>query len=82
MACDYLTIQGSSIPSECAFSSGGITDTARRNCLSTNAFEALQILKSAYRNGHVGAVHQAGLHSDALVESLLGPGTDSEGEIY
>ena len=31
---------------------------------------------------HVGAVHQAGLHSDALIESLHGPGTDSEGEIY
>jgi len=31
MACDYLTIQGSSTPSEWAFSSGGLTVTAHCN---------------------------------------------------
>ncbi|KIL54816.1 hypothetical protein M378DRAFT_44061, partial [Amanita muscaria Koide BX008] len=44
IARDYLAIQGSATPSERAFSSGGITDTVRRNRLSTEAFEALQIL--------------------------------------
>jgi hAT family C-terminal dimerisation region len=77
IARDYLAIQGSSTPSERAFSSGGITDTARRNRLSTEVFEALQILKSAYRNGHVGAFHQAGQHVDALIAALNGSETDS-----
>ena len=67
MARDYLAIQGSATPSECAFSSGGITDTAHRNRLSPNLFEALQILKSAYRNQHITAVHQAAQHVDALI---------------
>lgn len=70
IARDYLAIQGSSTPSERAFSSGGITDTARRNRLSPDVFEALQILKSAYRNGHVGAPHQAAQHMDALISVL------------
>jgi hypothetical protein len=70
IARDYLAIQGSSTPSERAFSGGGITGTARRNSLSTNIFEALQILKSAYRNQHVAAVHQAVGHIDALIAAL------------
>ncbi|KAF8811424.1 hypothetical protein BYT27DRAFT_7089518, partial [Phlegmacium glaucopus] len=44
----------------------GITDTAQRNQLSTEIFEALQILKSAYQNGHI----------DALIDALNG--SDSE----
>jgi len=30
-------------------------------------FEALQILKSAYCNGHIKAAHQASKHIDALI---------------
>jgi hypothetical protein len=68
IAQDYLAIQGSATPSERAFSGGGITGTLRRSCLSTEMFEALQILKSTYCNGHIGAAHQAGQqHDDALV---------------
>jgi hypothetical protein len=59
MARDYLAIQGSATPSERAFSSGGITGTAKRNRLTTEAFEALQLLKSAYRNGHLAADKEA-----------------------
>jgi hAT family C-terminal dimerisation region len=70
MAHDYLPIQGSATPSERAFSSGGITDTPRRNRLHVEVFEALQILKSAYRNGHVAASEQAALHLDALIAAL------------
>jgi hypothetical protein len=77
IACDYLAIQGSATPSERAFSSSGITDTTRRNHLSPEVFEALQILKSAYRNGHVGAVHQAAQHIDTLI-SVLDAEVDSE----
>lgn len=70
IARDYLAIQGSATPSERAFSSGAITDTARRNRLTPEVFEALQILKNAYRNGHVAAVHQAAQHIDALILTL------------
>jgi len=48
MAHDYLAIQGSSVPSEQAFSSGGLTGTSLHNQLNPSTFEALQILKSAY----------------------------------
>jgi hypothetical protein len=70
MARDYLAVQGSSTPSERAFSSGGLTGTALRNRLDMKIFEALQILKSAYRNGHIAAAQQSALHLDALIESL------------
>lgn len=80
IARDYLAIQGSATPSERAFSSGGITDTARRNRLSTDVFEALQILKSAYRNQHVAAVHQAAQHVDALIAALDGVEATSDNE--
>jgi hypothetical protein len=59
MARDYLAIQGSATPSERAFSSGGITGTARRSCLTVEMFEALQILKSAYRSDHITAAGDA-----------------------
>lgn len=49
MARNYLAIQGSSVKSECTFSGGGITGTDRRNRLGTATFEALQVLKSAYK---------------------------------
>lgn len=62
MARDYLAIQGSSTPSERAFSGGGITGTSNRNSLSVSSFEALQLLKSAYRNGHITAETDAAKH--------------------
>ena len=61
MAQDYLAIQGSAVPSEHAFSSGALTATACRNRLSRDIFEALQILKSDYRNGHIAAACYVGL---------------------
>ncbi|KAG1900994.1 ribonuclease H-like domain-containing protein [Suillus fuscotomentosus] len=38
IVCDYLPIQGSAVPSECAFSSRGITSTLRRNALDHGSF--------------------------------------------
>ena len=70
MARDYLAIQGSAVPSERAFSSGGLTATARWNRLSGEVFEALQILKSGYRNGHISASQQAEVHFAAYMEEL------------
>jgi hypothetical protein len=62
MARDYLAIQGSATPSERAFSGGGITGTSIRNSLSVSSFEALQLLKNAYRNGHITAADDASKH--------------------
>ena len=75
IAWDYLATQGSATPSECVFSSGGITGSACRSRLSTEIFEALQILKSAYCNGHAAAACQAGQHIDDLI---MGFGDDLE----
>ncbi|KAG1805105.1 uncharacterized protein HD556DRAFT_1437268 [Suillus plorans] len=66
IARDYLPIQGSSVPSEQAFSSGGITSTIRRNALVTDTFTALQLLKGAYRNGHLSAGVEAEGHAASL----------------
>ena len=71
IAKDYLAIQGSAVVSERSFSSGGITGTARHNCLLPETFEALQLLKSAYRQGHISATTQAELavpHSSRHVD--------------
>lgn len=59
IARDYLAIQGSSVASERAFSSGGRTDDKSRNQLSTEVFEALQILKSCYKDGLIKAEEEA-----------------------
>jgi hypothetical protein len=67
IAQDYLAIQGCATPSECAFSSGGITGSACHSSLLMEIFKALQILKSAYCNGYVMAAQQASKHIDALI---------------
>ena len=62
MARDYLAIQGSSVPSERAFSSGGLTDTKSRNQLLPETFEALQILKSCYKDGLIDVEEEVMAH--------------------
>jgi hypothetical protein len=52
-------IQGSAIHSEQAFSSGGITLTVQRNGLAPLTFSLLQLLKAAYKNGHISAQVEA-----------------------
>jgi hypothetical protein len=78
VARDYLAIQGSATASERAFSSGGITGCSRRNKLQPEIFEGLQLLKSAYRNGHVSATTQAAHHVEAFQKFL--DGSDEEEE--
>ena len=46
LAKDYLSIMGSSVSSERAFSSAGITISKRRNRLKGDVVEALQFIKS------------------------------------
>ena len=59
IAKDYLAIQGSSTPSECAVSSGGITATPCHNSLQPTTFSALQIVKFRYHNSHLSAIDEA-----------------------
>ncbi|KAJ7618236.1 hypothetical protein B0H17DRAFT_965217 [Mycena rosella] len=67
---DYLAIQGSATPAERAFSSGSLTDTKCHNRLNPTLFKALQLLKSAYRNGHISAAGIAAQHIDTLIAEL------------
>jgi hAT family C-terminal dimerisation region len=70
MARDYLAIQGSSVPSERAFSSGSLTGTSLRNQLKPSTFEALQILKSAYKNKHISTAQESKGHIESYLEAL------------
>ena len=78
MARDYLAIQGSATPSEHAFSSGGLTGTKYRNRLNGMVFESLQLLKSAYHNGHISAASDAKQHIDALIAAFNDEEVDDE----
>ena len=48
LARDYLAVMASSVSSECAFSSAGITVSKRRNQLKGDIVEALQCMKMVY----------------------------------
>ncbi|KAL1949584.1 hypothetical protein VTO73DRAFT_8465 [Trametes versicolor] len=50
LARDYLSIMASSVSSERAFSSAGITISKRRNRLKADIVEALQCMKSMYHH--------------------------------
>jgi len=76
MARDYLPIQGSATPSERAFSSASFTDTKHHNWLAPNTFEALQILKSVYRNGHMSAPAEAEKYFNSIMSVLGGDAGD------
>ena len=58
------------MPSKCAFSSGGLTAVACCNQLTGDIFEALQILKSGYQNGHIQTSDQAEAHWASYLEQL------------
>ena len=79
MARDYLAIQGSATPSERAFSNASLTDSKQRNRLAPDTFEALQILKSAYRNGHISASAEAEKYYNTVMSVLGGDGHDADG---
>lgn len=79
MARDYFAIQGSATPSERAFSSASLTDTKQRSRLTPQIFEALQILKSAYRNGHISATVQAEMYFQRVMNAEEVEEGDDEG---
>ncbi|KIL56257.1 hypothetical protein M378DRAFT_89621, partial [Amanita muscaria Koide BX008] len=65
IARDYLAIQGSSVASERAFSSAGITDDLRRNHMDNQAFGLIQVLKYAYKTNFLNTTEEVAGH-DAL----------------
>jgi hypothetical protein len=66
MARDYLAVQGSSVASERAFSSAGLTDDLRCNRMEVQAFGKLQILKYAYRTNFLNGSEEAAMHEPFL----------------
>lgn len=52
LAMDILPIQGSAVPCEWVFSSAKQTMTDRRNNISPELMEALQVLKYSVKRGH------------------------------
>ena len=48
---DILPIQASSVPCERVFSSGLLTATTRRNRISEDLMESLQLLKFSFKKG-------------------------------
>ena len=72
MAWDYLAIQGLSTPSECAFLNTALTDSKQHNRLALDTFEALQILKSVYRNRHISAPAEAEKHYETIMSAFGG----------
>ena len=67
MARGYLAIQGSAVASERAFTSGKPTGTALCNRFNSQTFEALQLLKDAYRAGVINATEKAKHYADLAV---------------
>jgi hypothetical protein len=74
---DILPIQASAVPSERVFSSAKETTTARRNKLSPELMEALQILKFSINKGNC-LDFTAGTSRSAEIE-LLEAMADDEG---
>jgi hypothetical protein len=79
MARDYLPIQGLATPSKCAFSNMSLTNTKQCNRLAPEMFEALQILKSAYCNGHMSAPAEAEKYYHTVMSILRGEDHDADG---
>jgi hypothetical protein len=66
------------MPSERAFSSGGLTGTKYCNCLNRVVFKSLQLLKSVYRNSYISTASDAKQHIDALIASFDDEGVDDD----
>jgi hAT family C-terminal dimerisation region len=68
LAMDVLPIQGSAVPCECVFSSSAVTDAARRNKISPELMEALQVLKFALKKHRL--VFTQGMAKEAELKVL------------
>ena len=69
LARDYLSIMASSVSSERAFSSAGITLSKRRNRLQADIVEAMQFLKWAFKSNLTSIFREAS--TDEEEEEIL-----------
>jgi hypothetical protein len=73
MAKDYLAVPASSTDSERAFSAGRLIGTDHRARLTSENFEALQVLRSAYNQNWITAKEMMRLraeeHANARVKA-------------
>ena len=60
------------------YSLGGFTGTKYCNHLNRVVFKSLQLLKSAYCNGHISMASDAKQHIDALIASFDDKEVDDE----
>lgn len=78
LAMDFLPIMASSVSSERAFSSAGITITKRRNRLKAGIVEALQSLKHAMRSDTMQGVYDSDSDNDfTSVTTMSAPPADT-----
>ena len=78
LAKDYLSIMGSSVSSERAFSSAGITISKRRNRLQADIVEALQFLKCLLRKDLIYRESQPSSILEQKLTDLLEDAGDPE----
>ena len=79
LACDYLAIMASSVASERAFSSAGITICKCCNCLEGNIVEALQCLKSLIQQDLMMSAFPSVADEEALLDEADNKPTNQEG---
>ena len=84
LARDYLAIMASSVASERAFSSAGITVTKCRNRLKHDIVEALQVLKGALRedNDFKFAGNEEGYSLRDLLDEMDGDDDEDNAEAH
>jgi len=76
LAHDYLAIMGSSVSSERAFSSAGITISKRRNRLKGDIVEALQFLKCLFQKDLIFREHAP----SSILEAEYADVTEDDGD--
>jgi hypothetical protein len=83
LARDYLSIMASSVSSERAFSSAGITLSKRRNRLQADIVEALQFMKCIYHNDLIFREVCTTAEEEKILDKALGvkPGDDAKSDL-
>ena len=79
MALDYLPAQASSVPSERVFSSSAETDTRRRNRITPDLMEKLQMLKFMLKKARLNFT--GGLKCDELSLETENDGEDGRAQM-
>ena len=79
LVCDYLAIMASSVASERAFSSAGITICKHHNHLEGDIIEALQCLKSLIQQDLMMSAFPSVADEEALLDEADNKPTNQEG---